>query len=60
MVKKSKSLRETMEKFEKLANSLPGTRETFKRLVGETEEDVSATETETPAADAETADEDAE
>lgn len=60
MVKKSKSLRETMEKFEKLANSLPGTRETFKRLVGEPEEDVSATETETPAADAETADEDAE
>jgi hypothetical protein len=42
MVEKSKTLRDTMKKFRTLAESLPGTRESLKRLAGEAAGDAEA------------------
>ena len=48
MVEKSKTLRDTMKKFRTLAEGLPGTRESFKRLAGVVEDAAAPAEEETP------------
>jgi hypothetical protein len=49
MVEKSKTLRDTMKKFRTLAEGLPGTRESFKRLAGAGEEETAPAEEAAPA-----------